>query len=61
LYSPRQQHLRRRLSNARGDCCNDWIFKRPRPGSMAQWRKGQKDNAIPLAEFQKLRFWQMGM
>ena len=27
---------------------------------MAQWRKGRKDNAIPLAEFQKLRLWQNG-
>jgi Galactose oxidase, central domain len=61
LNRPRQQDLCRRLSNSCGDCRNDRIFEQPRPHSVAQWRESQKHNAIFFAEFQKLRFRQIGM
>ena len=61
LHRPSQQHLCRRLSNSCGNCRNDWIFERPRPYSVTQWRKSQKHDVLLLAEFQKLRFRQIRM
>ena len=51
LHRPGQQHLCRRLANSRSDCRNDWIFERPRPYAMTQWRKSQKHNVLLFAEF----------
>src|SRR5580658_10735502 len=61
LNRPCQQDLWRRLSNSCGDCRNDRIFEQPRPHSVTQWRESQKQNALFFAEFQKLRFRQIGM
>ena len=61
LYRPSQQHPCWRLSNSCGNCRNDWIFERPRPHAVTQWREGQKHDALLLAEFQKLRLRQIRM
>ena len=61
LHHRGQQPLRRRLSRSRGNCRNDWIFERPRPDSVAQWRKSQKYDSFSFTEFEELRFRQIRM
>ena len=52
LHCPGKQYLCGRLSNSRRDSRNYRIFHWPRPHSMAQWRKCQKNNAFLLTELQ---------